>query len=214
MNNHFIMKRFITVLIVLIAALSCRQTSEALYITKQCNGAGSFVIDTPAQGQTCYRVQANNDFLGFKQIANPSDTFFFRIQYGKKNTFNVFEYIACDSFQSFRLFAIPAEKRGQLLFDKEKDDIDNYVKVFDPTKKGKIFLKKMAENHILELPHTEQIKGYPDDEVFSNACIIEYSCKCRYKVQLYKSPRTHSSEFKEAKRLMNFVDYLSKEFGF
>jgi hypothetical protein len=208
------MKRLVAILIIPCSIHSCRQTSEALYIKNQCNGTGSFIIDTPAKAQTCYRVKANNDFLGLKQIGNPSDTFFFRIHYGGKNAARFFEYTTCDSFQAFKLFVIPAERRGRLLFDKEKDRLDNYVTVFDPAKKGKDFVKQMAENRILELPQREQIKGYPDDEVFTSGCIIEYSSKCRYKVQLYNSPRTYSSEFIEAKRLMNFVDYLSKEFGF
>jgi hypothetical protein len=208
------MKRFITLSIAIITAFSCRQTSETTYIAKQCNGVGPFVIDTPSKGQTCYRIQSNNDFLGLKKIAQPSDTFCMRITQSKKGTLNFFEYAACDTFQSFKLFVIPVEGHGRILFDKEKDNLSNYETVFDSKQKGKDFLKKIAVNHILELPQTEQIKGYPDDEVASYGCSIEYSCKRKYKVQLYWSPRTYSSEFKEAKRLMDFVDYLSKEFGF
>jgi hypothetical protein len=202
------------ILTTLIICFSCSQTNKTSYITNLCKGARPFVVDTPIQMELHYRIQAVNDFLGFKKLDQPSDTFFFRVSYGKKNVLKFFEYAVCDTFQSFKSFVIPTEPRGRILFDKEKDNLKNYATVFDPKQKGKGFIDKLTENHILDLPHPEQIKGYPYDEATSYGCSIEYSCRSKYKAVLYFSPRLHSTEFNEAKRLMDFMDYLEKEFGF
>ncbi len=184
------------------------------YLNVFCDKQQSFSIDSTTKKMNFATIE-NDKYLGFDTLNAQSDTFRLRVEYYKKYQVLFFEFAICNSFISFKkyTFAISQDREGRILFDRQRENNENYSVKFDPQKKGKDFIQVLKENKILEIPDCSDIRGYPIDEE-SKEVFIEYSNKCRYKIIHYNNPHLYSDKFEEANNVANFMNYLKKEFEY
>jgi len=204
----------IAICFILFLLLSCtNQDKQNNYLNIYCNKSSKFTIDSAGDSAGHFATQGDVDFLALKRIDKPSDTFSFRCTYGKGNEVRIFEYFNINSVSFFRIYKYPTEIRGKYLFDKLYPDSNRYIINFNSLTKGKNFLSVLETNKILELPDCQKIPVYADVEWYRSVS-IEYSNKCIYRSYVYFDPYNYVNRFKEAKLLVNFLDYLKKEFDF
>lgn len=196
---------------------SCNNNSvRNNYFDKICTDSSVFKVDSAKGTLSRYTIETNK-YLNLRRITTPSDTFFLRVEYNVDTVDRIFEYSYYDSKESFKLYSFPMDHDTphEILFDKEKDDATKFVRVFDPAKKGKEFKLQLEKNDILNLPSCFILPGYPDYiEAYKKDIIVEYSYKCKYGIYAYTNVHDNAEKFKEAKSLVNFLDYLKHEFDF
>lgn len=209
------MKLLIFIITASLLICACKQNvNEKEYPSKSCEHATGFVIDTPKVGYINHTTIENNRYLTLRQMNIPSDTFFLRIESGSDAEVKIFEYSLYKEQASFKVYRFPVDRESQrILFNKEKDDLRNFVTVFDPAKNGSDFLAQLQSNSILELPDSRSIPGYGIDHMGKWITVI-YSNKCMYKILGFNNPYGHINDFKEAKSLATFLGYLKQAFNF
>lgn len=206
--------KFLKILAAVIYMYSCNSGKVSTnYFDKICLKKDSFKIDT-SRGSYSSSTIINDNLLNIKPISVPSDTFFFRVQSTYDTTLQIFEYSFYNSKSTYKIYKFKVNyKSGKILFNKDNDDIRKFETVFDPKKKGNDFIAQLESNNILDLPDSHNIPNYPYG-YGQTAFLIEYSNKCRYNIFIYNNPYQYSKKFREAKALINFLDYLKKEFCF
>lgn len=201
-------------LLIILINFSC-SIENSNYLKTLCanNTSSNFIIDTP-KGFYYFRTMINEDFLTLKRINKSSDTFRLRIQYYRNSETRIFDFSWFKKNLNFRIVHVPIDTiTHEILFDKQKENLRNNWKDFDVNKFGREFLREMQQNNILDLPDCQNIKNYPL-EVSYNSVIVQYSCKCKYRMMYYNNASKESERFKEAKLLINFLNYLKKEFNY
>lgn len=185
------------------------------YFDKVCAGRSEFKFDSTKDSPSNATFE-NNKYLTIPQIGIPSDTFKLRIE-GEStgDKVKIFEYSFYKSVETFKIYEFPVAKRGQILFDKTKDNLKDFTTIFDSKEKGKNFIEELENNNILELPNSKDIPSYPPTDEISSYIVIEYSNRCRYNiVWFHDANKPQSNKFKEARDLANFIAYLKKEFHY
>jgi hypothetical protein len=208
------MKTVISLLATIIFFYSCNnKTDEISYIDSLCYDSSKFSIDTP-QGSYYYRNIINNQYLTLKPINVPSDTFFIRIEYSSRSRLKILESSYYKSNFSFKIYSFPVDSTtGKILFNKETENINDFITVYEPSKKGKDFLSQLKLNTILDLPDCQKVNGY-STELSTNSVFIEYSNQCMYRMFFYCNPYANRQHFKEANSVSIFLEYLKGEFNF
>lgn len=205
--------KILTVLGITLIIISCNSNDvQNNYFSRICSDSLGFKIDTTRKSSTYYTI-GTNDYLALKRISIPSDTFFFRIEVTRDTVLKIFEYSFYKSKETYKIYSFPLGHRNIILFDKQKDDLKNFTKYYSPSTKSQSFIAQVEANHILELQESYDIQGYPKDE-YSKTFLIEYSNKCKYNILVFDNPYQNSRNFKQAKYLVNFLEYLKKEFNF
>ncbi len=216
--NYLPNRRFydslLVVMFILIASNSCNdKSSKADYLNSLCTTSHNSKSDSVREYWATY-LKGLHDYIGIKNISNPTDTFFFRIEYRDNKFYKIFEYSLFNLIPSHKIYVFPIEedRSGTVLFDKNKDDLKYYSKSINASKDVDFFIS-LKDNKILELPSSEQIKGYPASD-YSHVYLIEYSYRCKYSALLFKNPYENSNKFKQAKSLSNFLNFLKAEYKF
>jgi hypothetical protein len=193
---------------------SCQQEKND-YLNIACNKSNDFKYEVPSYPLSYNNTQEQNKYLSIPLINKPSDTLCLRIDAGtKKDTVKIFEFKQYKAFVSFIIYKYPIGDDGRIAFNNREDNIEKFQLVFEPNKKRvNLFLNKLSENKILELPNGENIYGY-DSDSFHGWVSIEYANKCKYSLKDYKDPYQFSKKSNDAKNLVNFLNYLNLEFGF
>jgi len=198
------------ILIIVLLFNSCKDAIGPDYFDRICEENSRFKVDS---SRVSYVTEANHEYLSIRSIAIPSDTFFIRIEYSTDTTLKLFEYSFYKSRTSYKIYTFPVDNYdGRILFDKAKDTLTSFVQNIDLSGIDESFIRQLEEKNICKLPSSSSLKSYPED--WDRSYMIEYSNKCKYSIVLFTDPFQNSKKFKEAKNLVDFLEYLKKEFNF
>jgi hypothetical protein len=205
--------RIIKAIIAIIIILYSCNNSQSNYLNNLCANNPTFHVDSSRQSLS-YPINENNKYLSLKEITYPSDTFIFRVYYNTDKTTKIFEYSYFISIESYKTYEFPFDlKSGKILYDKTKDTLTSFEKVFQSPANGKGLIPQLEKNNILELRDCSDIPGYPKVE-YSKSFVIEYSNKCRYGIVSYNDPFKFAKNFQEAASVANLLSYLKIRFKF
>lgn len=216
------MKSLIFIILILIF-FSCEEKMTLNYFDNMCGDTSRFEVDT-SKNSLIYSTKATNEFLSIKLLSEPSDTFFLRIDYSTDSTIKIFEYSFYKQKSVYKIYTFPVEKNGKILFNKEKQQPGDFVKVINYNKNDSYFIDKLKQNKILDFVSKKGTLVYKIGDSTHNQDIadgftadnytIEYSNRCKYSLKIFENITINSKKIPEAKLTLNFIKYLKEEFKF
>ncbi len=194
------------------AFFSCKTEKNSI-IEELCKKNQIFKIDTPI-GFYNYRSKVTYDYLGLKSINKSSDTFTLRINKKLKDRIKIFEVDYFQSQFAFRIYEFNFDSTGFIKFDRKIEKASNYSREISDKINIAEFTQKLQTENILELPDCETIPKYPLLEYGRSRIVVTFTSKCIYKLYTYEHVYDNQNNFKEAKKLVNLLNYLEEKTGF
>lgn len=189
--------------------MSCKQEH---YLESICRNGKSFVKDT-ATGSASNVANLTSEYFKLKTLSKQSDTFYLRIDYETDSTSKIFDFSYYNAIATFKVYTFNIDSvDGRILFDRNKNIPDQFLKFYHPTFSPEDFIKTLKGNEILELPDQNTLESYP--VTYSKNYTIEFSNKCAYRIFSYSDPYLNRNKFLQAKKLTDFLDYLRINFEF
>jgi hypothetical protein len=191
--------------------ISCNYKKK--FYDNLCIGNEKVNVDTVSRTMTLYTL-LNSRYLNLHPLSVPTDTFFVRIEYSIRDSLKIFQYSLFNNEEKFKIYKFPVlERSGIILFDKNKDNIDKFTTSYSSRLYGKGFFNEFMKSKIFEMPNLQHDKSYLISAI-PKSHLFEFSCKCKYGLVQYDDLKNNVDKVSGVKNILDFLEYLNKEFGF